>query len=267
MDFNPDGRIVWVEIEGVPFKFWTGNTFKRIASKWGVLLDVDDQDESCFHSKRLCLYTKYHMNIFECFKLLFHGKVFWIRAKEVPGWVPELLDDLEDEEQSDDDLMKGDNKVQDMGSCGDVDEVPETTFGEPTGPKEKLSEDPFDIYALLNKKRNVNYEHVNKEDQSLQFPPGFTPKPTVENDDKNADGDKPQECNSDSVNGGSKGDVSDSVCTGRFKKSEAPRTGGLFLCFMEEVVKVGQTIGYNMEGCMTNLSEIIKSQGETMVHR
>ncbi|GJT87229.1 nucleotide-binding alpha-beta plait domain-containing protein, partial [Tanacetum coccineum] len=53
LDFNTDGRIVWVEIEGVPFKLWSGNTFKRIASKWGELLDVDDQEDTCYHLKRL----------------------------------------------------------------------------------------------------------------------------------------------------------------------------------------------------------------------
>ena len=58
-----------------------------------------------------------------------------------------------------------------------------------------------------------------------------------------------------------------SVCSGRFKNSAAPRMGGSFLSLMEEVVKVGQTMGYNMVGCETNLSEIIKNQGESMVHR
>nr|GEU61902.1 nucleotide-binding alpha-beta plait domain-containing protein [Tanacetum cinerariifolium] len=52
IDFNSEGRIVKVEIEGIPFKLWSGNTFKRIAAKWGGLLDVDDQEEMCFHSKR-----------------------------------------------------------------------------------------------------------------------------------------------------------------------------------------------------------------------
>ncbi|GKC19429.1 nucleotide-binding alpha-beta plait domain-containing protein [Tanacetum coccineum] len=76
IDFNPDGRIVWVEVEGVPLKFWSGNTFKRIDEKWGELLDVDDQEENCYHSKRLCLYTKMHTNIYENFKIIFRGKVF-----------------------------------------------------------------------------------------------------------------------------------------------------------------------------------------------
>ncbi|PWA66807.1 hypothetical protein CTI12_AA130650 [Artemisia annua] len=123
LDFNIDGRIVWVEIEGVPFKLWSGNTFKRLAAKWGDLLDVDDQEEICFHSKRICLYTKYHMNILESFKMIFRGKVFWIRAKEVPGWVPKLLEDSEDEEHSEDGSVEGDNKTQDVGSNDDVAEM------------------------------------------------------------------------------------------------------------------------------------------------
>ncbi|GKC85849.1 nucleotide-binding alpha-beta plait domain-containing protein, partial [Tanacetum coccineum] len=47
-DFEIEGRIAWVEVEGVPFKLWSGNTFSRIANKWGKLLDVDDQEETCF---------------------------------------------------------------------------------------------------------------------------------------------------------------------------------------------------------------------------
>nr|GEZ53107.1 nucleotide-binding alpha-beta plait domain-containing protein [Tanacetum cinerariifolium] len=50
-DFTVEGRIVWVEVEGVSFKLWTKKTFKRIANKWGELLDVDDQEESCFYSR------------------------------------------------------------------------------------------------------------------------------------------------------------------------------------------------------------------------
>ncbi|GJT02284.1 hypothetical protein Tco_0823453 [Tanacetum coccineum] len=38
-DFTPEGRIAWVDVEGIPFKFWSGKTFKKIATKWGELLD------------------------------------------------------------------------------------------------------------------------------------------------------------------------------------------------------------------------------------
>nr|GEZ03745.1 hypothetical protein [Tanacetum cinerariifolium] len=59
----------------------------------------------------------------------------------------------------------------------------------------------------------------------------------------------------------SKEDVSNSVCSGHFKTSMVPRTGGSILSLMDELVKVGQVIGYKMDGCMSNMTEIIKSEG------
>nr|GEZ47915.1 RNA-directed DNA polymerase, eukaryota, reverse transcriptase zinc-binding domain protein [Tanacetum cinerariifolium] len=61
-DFNTDGRDTWVEIEGIPLKMWSKNTFNRVASKW--------------------------------------GKVFWVRAKEIPGWILDFMKDNDEEENS-----------------------------------------------------------------------------------------------------------------------------------------------------------------------
>ncbi|GKB30699.1 hypothetical protein Tco_0870100 [Tanacetum coccineum] len=69
----------WVEVEGVPFKLWTNNTFTRIAEKWGKLLDVDDQDETCFHSKRLCVGSRISQFDFESMKMI----TPWMRKGEV----------------------------------------------------------------------------------------------------------------------------------------------------------------------------------------
>nr|GFA66304.1 RNA-directed DNA polymerase, eukaryota [Tanacetum cinerariifolium] len=86
--------------------------------------------------------------------------------------------------------------------------------------------------------------------------------------------DNPQNCNVDeiqtaqegnSANKGSKVDVYESVCSGHFKKSEAPHIGGSILCLLEELVKVGQTMGYNMDECVNNMTEIIESQGTDSV--
>ncbi|GJZ62655.1 RNA-directed DNA polymerase, eukaryota, partial [Tanacetum coccineum] len=119
LDIIPDGHIVWVEVEGVPLKLWTMNTFRRIATKWGDLIDVDDIDESYFHLKRLCLYTKSSLNIYKNFKIIFQGNVFWIRAKEIPGWVPDLIEESKEEEQSDVGSLEGDNKTNEDDLYGD----------------------------------------------------------------------------------------------------------------------------------------------------
>ncbi|GJW18445.1 hypothetical protein Tco_0025881 [Tanacetum coccineum] len=44
-DFTPEGRIAWVDVEGIPFKFWSEKTFKKIATKWvGSGLHIDGED-------------------------------------------------------------------------------------------------------------------------------------------------------------------------------------------------------------------------------
>ncbi|GJX54797.1 nucleotide-binding alpha-beta plait domain-containing protein [Tanacetum coccineum] len=93
----PDGRLAWVEVGGVPFKLWTVKTFSRIASKWGDLMDVDE-DELNYHSKRLCVFTKVRQNIQESFKVNFRGKVHWVRAIEVQDGLPEFNDEEEEDE-------------------------------------------------------------------------------------------------------------------------------------------------------------------------
>nr|GEW70310.1 RNA-directed DNA polymerase, eukaryota [Tanacetum cinerariifolium] len=212
-DFIPEGRIVWVEIEGVPFKLWSKNTFKRIAAKWGELLDVDDQEEEGFHSKRLCICSK--------------------------------SDDYDDDDESDNGFKDGDAKVQDGGRCGndsDEVEVPETVFEESLVQKVNQSEDPFGIYLLLNKNKDKS-KNMKPSDHSLKYPPGFTPN-----------GDNNEFCmheeNVRSVN-----------------EAEVPRTGGSILCVLEELVKVGQAMRYNMDGCVNNMTAIIESQGASGVHR
>ncbi|GJZ25457.1 hypothetical protein Tco_0569710 [Tanacetum coccineum] len=57
-----------------------------------------------------------------------------------------------------------------------------------------------------------------------------------------------------------KDDVAESVCSGHFKKSDIPRTRGSIINVMEELVKVGHTMGFNMEGCSKNIEDIIGYQ-------
>ncbi|GJZ89777.1 nucleotide-binding alpha-beta plait domain-containing protein [Tanacetum coccineum] len=253
-EFTIDGRVTWVEIEGVPLRMWSENTFTRIASKWGVLLHVDDQNERCFHRKRVCIHTNIVSNIFESSKIIYRGKVFWIRSKEVPGWVPELVDDNEEDSDTDDDSKEGNSKEVDvglksvsfMGGNSDVEEVSGTKYEEEiqnskleevsVRQKNSHSEDPFNIYELLNKKEGV----INKDscvDYSVKYPPGFSPiGATGEHSNKGGESKKEGgenyeythkeevfgEMKENYSNKSSNEDVAESVCLGHFKKSEVP---------------------------------------------
>nr|GEW57406.1 RNA-directed DNA polymerase, eukaryota [Tanacetum cinerariifolium]GEY98060.1 RNA-directed DNA polymerase, eukaryota [Tanacetum cinerariifolium]GEY98063.1 RNA-directed DNA polymerase, eukaryota [Tanacetum cinerariifolium] len=226
LDFVTEGIIDWAEIEGIPLKIWSDNTFKRIAAKWGELLDIDDHEETCFHSKRLCILTKDYRSISEDFKIFFRGK------------------------------------ETGNGVNSDAEEVPETAV------EEKGQEE-----------NNADEESLEKTgDKQFEIPPGYTGYTPIEGsetsginkeDDTSNNYEKVNEVNVEefqnlSGNGCSKYSKeveSDSIFFGRFKKSKGPTTGGSILNLLDEVVKVGQVMGYKMDGCMSNMVEIIESQG------
>nr|GEY71658.1 nucleotide-binding alpha-beta plait domain-containing protein [Tanacetum cinerariifolium] len=235
-DFVTNGRIAWVEVEG---------------------------EETCYHSKRLCIHTKSGRNILESFKIIHRGKAHWIRACETPGWVPDFADESDDEDQEDDMSNDGEKQADNNVEDGDVDD------------HENKSEDPFQIYKLLHKNNKVD-RNEGVSDDSLKYPPGFTPYCSNDADSSNVVGDNNAtvkvervntiyEANEGSggirVNGILKANSAESGMSGHFKTSSLPRTGGSILGILDEVVKVGQVMGYNMERCKSNMADIIRSQG------
>ncbi|PWA68943.1 hypothetical protein CTI12_AA289490 [Artemisia annua] len=191
--FTSDDRIVWVDIEGVPLCARTTNTFNKIGSKWGDVMAIEDPVDSTLYHKRLCIRTKDTSIISDSFKVIVQGKVYWIRAKEVKGWIPKFRDDKKEYNSSDEESMRvgldgifGDNaNGNSVVNDSDVDEVSETKFSqgdnqlqEPQEANENeanenvQSEDPFKLYDLLNKKKG---DGLQSSEDSLQYPPGFTP--------------------------------------------------------------------------------------------
>nr|GFC76343.1 UvrD-like helicase, ATP-binding domain, P-loop containing nucleoside triphosphate hydrolase [Tanacetum cinerariifolium] len=102
----------------------------------GALLDVDDQEEEHFHRKRICINTNVSTNIFESFKLIYRDKMVWVRAKEVPVWILEFMEDNEEEDESEDGSYEyepngGDfRNVEDLKGDSDGKVVPNTKFEE-----------------------------------------------------------------------------------------------------------------------------------------
>ncbi|PWA41873.1 hypothetical protein CTI12_AA550140 [Artemisia annua] len=235
-DFAPEGRIAWVDVEGIPFKLWSDKTFNRIALKWGKLLEFDD--EKYFHSKRICIFTKVHQNILENFKIVFRGKIYWLHAIEVPGRTPEFTEEEEEDVVSVDNNhgeIHSDQEINNGNIESDVDEVPETVFDGPEGQKDNRSEDPFGIYSLLNKDTNFKEDKINEEDPSLEYPPGFTPEGNLNeqnseevrakmvNEEDAGDDNSFVHTDGDKENSGSVNMKSDSMGSCRFKKSGTPQ--------------------------------------------
>nr|GEX57567.1 hypothetical protein [Tanacetum cinerariifolium] len=242
-DFVSDERVVWVDIEGAN-------------------------------------------NILEKFKVIFKGKVYMARAKELFTWNPIFLDHKESEYISNDDSLHGaKNKSvgsqhgeDDLVDDSDVEGVSETFFGDkhPSPDNsvcnssekvvEQQSEDPFCIYDVLNKKPKGVAQDL---DSSLSHLPGFTPEVSrQENDhrgvDLNTETDKVNTplVHTKVMNNSQK--VQENVKSNEesaFNYSHNAHNGGSILEVLDDMIRVGQSMGYAMEGCVKDIEHIIGTQG------
>ncbi|GKC60500.1 RNA-directed DNA polymerase, eukaryota [Tanacetum coccineum] len=127
----------------------------------------------------------------------------------------------------------------------------------------KFSRRIFTLYGILKKKEsNPKYSEV---EESLKYPPGFTPDIDIDAQINSPKGVEVEDVihdsneNSEGVSSGIKQNSGPnntkvgsekSVCSGHFKKDFVSKSGGSILQVMEELIKVGQIMGYNMEGCL-----------------
>ncbi|GJR43733.1 hypothetical protein Tco_1311836 [Tanacetum coccineum] len=214
----------------------------------------------------------YQRSIREDFKITHRGKMYWIRANETQGWVPEFTDEYESEDDNsmDEEGEVKKNGIKDEHSDGEI--VHESLFEDGElennhvdgifSKKEKeVSEDPFNLYSLLKRQNKLDDKDTNSED-SLKHPPGFTPLThNCENDTSEKKVDQNDEFSEAGDVDKLKGSANGSISAGHFKVSEIPRTGGSMVGLLEDVIKVGQVMGFKMEGVIANLEELIGTQG------
>ncbi|GKB58698.1 hypothetical protein Tco_0914884 [Tanacetum coccineum] len=255
IDFHCDKRINVVETEAYLLNYATEIRSHEYASRWGV------HSQCCIVESGL--------------------------KRKHPDWVPDFANEIRDEEY--DDVLSNDDGDKNHRSnfFGEEEEVKDgqehqskedpidedfVEEGEVKIAKEK-SEDPFGIYHILKNKKN-NTKGIDNS-SSYTHPPGFSHVKAQEDvQEMNNINDQVDENADDSINNikepakpKHKDEVCDSVSSGYFKKSEAPKTGGSILQLLDDVVKVGQVMGYKMEGCINNMSEIIEAQGVEEVFR
>nr|GEZ69557.1 hypothetical protein [Tanacetum cinerariifolium] len=168
-NFKLDERVVWIDIEA-PF----------------------------FHRKQLCINTTLEDMIFESFKIIVKGKIFWIYAKEVTGWTLDFNKHGDDFTDSDNESLEVNNKETknkvNSNVDSEVEEIPKTIFdqGVQDGIKSNAtweksnvvqeeihSADPFNIYERLKKKKPDSSEFEQPEGE-LKYPPRYTPRDVLE---------------------------------------------------------------------------------------
>nr|GEV03112.1 RNA-directed DNA polymerase, eukaryota [Tanacetum cinerariifolium] len=260
-DFVSKERIVWVDIEGIPLNAWSRETFVKIGKIWGDTLDLEDNSDSSFGRKRLCIKTKHAVSILESFKIIVRGKVYMVRAKELFTWNPSFLTHKEREYSSEDESVHASknfphfsDEESDDDNASDVNGVPETDFGTSIEERDKQhSDDPFEIYHLLKKK---NYGKNCDSCPSLSHPPDFTSAVSEKQDDNaTVIGDTDSKVvkeHSESLNAkvmNNSQEVSVKVNNESAGQSVIKNWGSV-LGVLEGCIRVGQAMGYTMEGCL-----------------
>nr|GEX03544.1 nucleotide-binding alpha-beta plait domain-containing protein [Tanacetum cinerariifolium] len=224
-DFVIDERVIWMEVEGVPCKWWSRNTFSRIASRWGTLLNGEELEEEGYLSNKICIRTKLKTVVFDSFKMVYRGMTCWVRAIEVPGWVPDFEEDGEEgynvNDGSHEDDMYGavSKNLKDVEGESDREEVPETNFEEV--PDKSIF-----------------------EGNSVRFTPNEEGDVPVEKVDNWSDENRVNDGQEDGVCVGQhvhervevSNDTHESTCSGYFKKSKVPRKGGSILELIDDLV-------------------------------
>ncbi|GJX96364.1 RNA-directed DNA polymerase, eukaryota [Tanacetum coccineum] len=209
-DFVSDERVVWVDIEGIPFNVWSRETFLKIGKKWGETMDIKDNLDSSFAQKRLCIKTKQADNILEKFK----ESVYTSDDESVQGAKNKSVGSQYRDEDSEDD--------------SDVDGVSETIFGDkPSSPNNYNGE-------MVTRKENGHVEAaINNEAKKV-------PTPLVNTKVMN-NSHEVQE-NVDVMN--------NSNGQSAYQNDHNVHSGDSILGLMEDMIRVGQSMGYTMEGCL-----------------
>nr|GEY05791.1 RNA-directed DNA polymerase, eukaryota, nucleotide-binding alpha-beta plait domain protein [Tanacetum cinerariifolium] len=286
-DFVSEDRIVWVDFEGISLNLWSRETFVKIGKKWGEVLDIEENSCSSFTRKRVCIRTKQVESILESFKFIFKGKVYSARAKELFVWNPLLKGDnsssSSDDESLLDDSVRGNQNLcnDDQVIESDEERVAKSSFtafvadppphssnlNQPNPKKDDhVSEDPFGIYNLLRRNHN---DKVKESKPSLSHPPGFKTEIPSQNVDlanslnktSSASPAKEKESshkfcpkvfnviqeNSDNV-------IPNSTSVNFSAKVDHE---GSILDTLEDMIRIGQSMGYDMAGCSKDIERII----------
>nr|GEV07030.1 RNA-directed DNA polymerase, eukaryota [Tanacetum cinerariifolium] len=193
-DFVSEERVVWVDIEGVPLKFWSRKMFVKIGKKWGEAMDIEESLHSSFARKRLCIKTNLEDNILEMFKVVFKGAAEFYSSI---GWVRTC---------SKEGLFNSDEEG-----------VPDTIFED----------------TIVSPIKSVCHSSGKEGLADLSVLNNFE-VPTNE-----------------SCNG-----KSDDISSPNFAN------GGSFLDVLDGLVRVGQSTGYKMDGCLKDLENIIGNHGD-----
>nr|GEY81802.1 RNA-directed DNA polymerase, eukaryota [Tanacetum cinerariifolium] len=217
-------------------------------------LDIEDNVDSSFGRKRLCIKTKLPLSILESFKEMEYT------SNEDSDVGPQKVPNRSQfcEEGPNDDRVSDNEEVSET-NFGDNSSIPINHIDES---EKQQSEDHFNIYRLLRKQPG---DDSHKVSSSLSYPPGFTPDVSeTRNENGQSAREIPVVVNAKVMNN-SQDVYKEASCDN--VDSNVVKKGGSVLGVMEDMIRVGKAMGYSMDSCVKDLEQIIGTQGVGDVSR
>ena len=131
---------MWVDVEGLPLRAWSKNSFRLILAKYGSVAHLDDNIGEDVYKSRVCIITSFLGIISEVIKVSIDGEIFHIHIKEAPGWNPTFVCEFNNIDNDSIDATHRFEQDEDGSNSNDslID-------------KEEASFDPFGIYDVMKK--------------------------------------------------------------------------------------------------------------------
>ncbi|GJU95887.1 reverse transcriptase domain-containing protein [Tanacetum coccineum] len=250
LEFIVHERVVWIDVEGIPYHAWTQQTFDKIAAKRGTLIYTIDMG----------------------------GTLIIIQAKEVTGWVLDFVEDMsktEVEGKDDNDMVFDSKSNREMVNSENEEKERIKDF---LNNEDLLSDDPFGCDELI-KQSEVAKEVDDKSDPI--FLPSFTPslsptskvgagvsmgdninevfKQNIKKQGGQKDGEdlnaNEEVCEMQKVTNDEDGCTNSRSINMPFQlKSKILTDGFSMINKFNEVTEFGQALGYAMKGCEKDIN-------------
>nr|GEY75161.1 hypothetical protein [Tanacetum cinerariifolium] len=191
------------------------------------MVELEDGYDDLFARKRICIKTSQTENILESFKIIVKGKVFWARAKELFVWSPSF------------------KEVPEKVMCSD------------------------DKSVKINEEANSLNNGVEDSDSEVVSDTYFGDNASIKQNAPEVESDRPSN-RSEKSNSRALEEVANSVdrsSSESINNGIKLKEGGSILEILEEMITVGQTMGFYMKGCTKDMEKIIGTQGEELISK
>nr|GFA09668.1 RNA-directed DNA polymerase, eukaryota [Tanacetum cinerariifolium] len=256
-NFTVDERILWIEISGLPFCAWGSNAYKKIACIFRKFLFFEKEDSSALSSGRVCISSKSHGLIYENVQVEINNELCEATVQEIGSWCIKITDDYID-------LSSNDN-------IKDVDTSSESIDDHSADDLEHIQTNLNNIVNQVSKQKMDNNKEnkQGKEDIHL-IVPQQPPKEEANNKESNP------ECKAKSFvlsrpsgfEFMKKSSSSSSKCSTSFARFKKKDIKGVSLIHkLNQIIDVGNSLGYDVIGCKRTLNKMINGIGIHMVDK